>query len=314
MEIVSPFCSMPQWRVSKGRKEGRIPTAFAAAKHVVEGIECREVEIDIDVVGTIRILEATASSQDTLVEMALALDEDELPLAGNILQSGDPYGFVLWPAASAAATHLLTKCGSSDTKKPLEGLTILELGSGTGLVSIAASLGGASRILATDIESAPLTLLAYASKNLNQCETQIESSEPRTVFVQGFFVFLLLIFASTHVGLLDLKDFSTPLPPADIVVAADIMYEPSTGRAMARRVAEALRRGSRVVVGDSPGRAGRPAFLEELGNLGVKHAAFVDTIGRTCSGPRHELICGKGSTSVTDSPEALSVAIMDLQG
>jgi len=103
----------------------------------------------------------------------------------------------------------------------------------------------------------------------------------------------------------------TPLPPADIVLAADIMYEPKTGTAMAQRTVEALRRGSRVVVGDSPGRAGRPAFLKELQRLGVV-GEFLDTVGQTCSGPRHELICGKGSPSVSDMPKDVAVAIMDL--
>lgn len=89
------------------------------------------------------------------------------------------------------------------------------------------------------------------------------------------------------------------------------MYEPRTGTAMAQRTYEALARGSRVVVGDSPGRAGRPAFLEELKRLGIK-GEFVDTVGQTCTGPRHDLICGKDSSSVSDRPEELIVGILDL--
>jgi hypothetical protein len=104
----------------------------------------------------------------------------------------------------------------------------------------------------------------------------------------------------------------TPLPPADIVVAADIMYEPMTGRALAYRAVEALRRGSRVLVGDSPGRAGRPAFLAALQELGITDALFVNTVGQTCSGPRHDLICGKDSASVSETPKDWEVAIMDL--
>ena len=58
------------------------------------------------------------------------------------------------------------------------------------------------------------------------------------------------------------------------------MYEPATGRAVARRVVEALSRGSRVVIGCSPGRPGRPAFLEELREIvpGIQ-ADFVDAEG-----------------------------------
>lgn len=111
---------------------------------------------------------------------------------------------------------------------------------------------------------------------------------------------------------MDITDFDTPLPPADIVVAADIMYEPITGRAMAQRALEALKRGSRVLVGDSPGRAGRPAFLKALAELGITEATFVNTVGQTCSGPRNDLICGKDSMSVSAAPQDLEVAIMDL--
>ena len=109
----------------------------------------------------------------------------------------------------------------------------------------------------------------------------------------------------------DLCDYKIPLPPADWVVAADILYEPRTGRAMAHRAFEALSRGSRVLIGDSPGRAGRPAFLQELKRLGVD-AEFVDVVGQTCGGPRHELICGKDSESISVIPRKINVAIMDL--
>ena len=140
----------------------------ATSFHVVDSIECREVTIDIQVVGPVTILEATAKSQEDLVDMALALDEDELT-APNQLQAGDPYGAVLWPAASAISDYLLTQCGS------LEGITILEVGAGTGLVSLAASLGGAAKILATDYEPIPLRLLEYAQAKLNNGLTPIET-------------------------------------------------------------------------------------------------------------------------------------------
>ena len=67
-------------------------------------------------------------------------------------------------------------------------------------------------------------------------------------------------------------------------------------------------------MGDSPGRAGRPAFLKTLHELGIDESVdFEETIGKTCSGPRHDLICGKGSTSVSETPQELSVALLDLK-
>ena len=115
-------------------------------------------------------------------------------------------------------------------------------------------------------------------------------------------------------SLFDICNLSVPLPPADIVCAADILYEKSTGIALAKRCIEALERGSRVVIGCSPGRPGRPAFLEELQRLNpsMEHVNFVNVEGTTCTGERNSLICGKGSTSISDEPKMLIVALMDL--
>jgi predicted nicotinamide N-methyase len=143
---------------------------------IVDGIECRQVTIDVQLVGPVTILEATAKAQDDLVDMALALNEDELTAVKQLLQSGDPYGAVLWPAASAISNHLMTQC-STGGDPPLEGLSILELGTGTGLVSLAASLGGATKILATDYESVPLRLLQEAQAKLNKGLTTIETGK-----------------------------------------------------------------------------------------------------------------------------------------
>jgi predicted nicotinamide N-methyase len=256
--------------------------------HIVDGIRCREIPIDVPVVGIVTLLEATVEAQEELVDMALALD-DEIE-GERKLAAGDPYGAVLWPAALAVAKYLLTATFTSskdEEPKPLQECSILELGTGTGLVSIAAALGGAKSVLATDYEPLALTLTQYAATEFHGI--------------------------SLPTQLLDMCDHETPLPAADLVVAADVMYAPKTGIAMAHRAVEALRRNSRVIVGDSPDRPGRPAFLKTLRELGVSsEAKFVDTIARTCSGPRHELICGKGSLSVSETPKDLVVAIMDL--
>lgn len=258
--------------------------------HIVDGIECREVPIHIATLGTITILEATADAQEELVNLALLEEEDKdketKDSSSNSLNEGDPYGAVLWPAASAVADYLL----KNELLPHFE--STLEVGAGTGLVSMAVARCRNSRVtsvLATDYEAIPLELLKYADAKLNsKTKVQIET------------------------GLFDLCDESTALPQADLVVAADIMYEPKTGRAMARRAIEALQRGSRVLVGDSPGRAGRPAFLATLKESGVVNAEFVETVGRTCIGPRHDLICGKESLSVSEMPQELAVAILDL--
>jgi predicted nicotinamide N-methyase len=118
---------------------------------------------------------ATASSQDLLVDMALSVDESEpLDRIDQLkLYKGDPYGAVLWPAASALAQYLLTKV-SEQTK--LSELKILELGTGTGLVSLVAALAGAKHVLATDYEPVPLNILKHAIQ-VNALEHRLTDDE-----------------------------------------------------------------------------------------------------------------------------------------
>ncbi|KAG7355077.1 methyltransferase type 11 domain containing protein [Nitzschia inconspicua] len=255
--------------------------------HNVQGVICREVQNVLPIVGTLAVLEATADAQEQLVDEALALDGEQSTDGEKRIKEGDPYGAVLWPAAWATANFLLTKPNFINN---LSSMSVLELGTGTGLVSLAVAMAGARRVLATDYEPLALSLVDYAAKNLeNSIQIPIEKQ------------------------LLDLCDLGTPLPKGfDLVVAADIMYEPKTGMAMAHRVVEALQNNSQVVVGDSPGRAGRPVFLRTLQDLGVR-GEFEDAIGMTCSGPRHDLICGKDSKSVSDVPQELPVAILHLE-
>jgi len=274
--------------------------------HNVSGIMCREVPIDVDNLGIIRILEATADSQDELVEAACATEE-ELEGISNAnantdesklqLKSGDPYGAVLWPAASAVSNYLQTNLIS------LEKLTILELGTGTGLCAMAAALGGASRVIATDYEEIPLRLLEYAASEVNNQGDLIANVDDAGARLSHI-----------ETSLFDICDHDIPLPKCDIVIAADIMYEPKTGIAMAQRTVEALNAGSRVIIGCSPGRPGRPKFQEALEKLlPGRDTKFIEVAGKTCMGPRNDLICGKGSTSVSSTPKSLSVKLLDLR-
>jgi len=271
--------------ITVNNKPSGVPPCF----HTINGIECVEVSIDISSLGEVVVLEATATSQEVLVNWALGEENSDSSAVARKLHAGDPYGAVLWPAAYAVATKILT----SESYKSLQNYTVLELGAGTGLVSLALLKAGVKQVIATDYEEIPLQLIEYAAKNLNAISSIGQLSQLKY-------------------KLLDMRNHTVPLPAADLVVAADIMYEPKTGIAMANRAVEALRRGSRVIVGDSPGRPGRKAFLDELQRLGVKNAAFVDTIGYTCTGARHDLICGPQSTSVSKNRQELSVAVMEL--
>jgi predicted nicotinamide N-methyase len=263
-----------------------------ATLHIVNGITCREVQNELPLVGTVTVLEATADAQEELVDEVLLLDEEKLNdgeghAVKPRIQKGDPYGSVLWPAAWAVANFMLTK---PQIRDELPSLSVLELGTGTGLVSIALAMAGTRRVIATDYEPLALSLTEYAAKNLKNSAKAVQ----------------------LETEVFDLCDFKRSLPKdVNVVVAADIMYEPKTGSAVAQRVAEALQNGCQVILGDSPGRAGRPAFLQTLNELGI-HQDFQDAVGKTCSGPRHDLICGKGSTSVSEVPKELQVAIMHI--
>jgi len=97
------------------------------------------------------------------------------------------------------------------------------------------------------------------------------------------------------------------------MLAADIMYELKTGRALAHRVKEALSMDMRCIIACSPGRPGRRAFTDELQLLlPNKKTDFIEIVGNTCSGPRHDLICGKDSPSISENPKALTVALLDI--
>jgi hypothetical protein len=115
--------------------------------------------------------------------------------------------------------------------------------------------------------------------------------------------------------ILDLRNLTEPLPSADIVVAADVLYESATGIALAHRALEAYKRGSRFIVGDSPGRPGRIPFLNELKRIAPEiEAEFVTTLGLSCLGERHDLLCDKDSQSFSiNKPRPLMVSILDLR-
>jgi len=283
-----------------------VPTAWGP-------LECVPVTVrGLPVIGQVTIVEATAASQELLVDRALLEDDHD----NN--NSDDIYGAVLWPAASALAARLLRAMHDhpkdNDANHHPQLITrILEVGAGTGLVSLAAARGGAAHVLATDYQPLPLQLLRYAAEHLNHETRIVEENDPDDDNSAATTSRLLDRLDTAH---LDLNLYETqPLPSGDfdILVAADVLYAPATGVAVAHRAVEALRRGMRVWIADSPGRAGRPAFEAELARLlGLDVVKFETVAGSTVTGPRHELICGPGSPSVSAVPRELAVDILEL--
>lgn len=153
-------------------------------------------------------------------------DETRVYVAGSFT-----YGAKVWPSSLGIAAKLC------EEKNWFKGKVVLDVGCGVGLASVVCSILGAKTVIAADISPVALKLVNAAARehkidNIETMEFDVNSAEP--------------------------------LPEADVVLFGDVLYTPALGFAVARRVEEAERRGSWVVVGSMPGRHGRCAFLEEI--------------------------------------------------
>ncbi len=163
--------------------------------------------------------------------LAEARDIDAVVDAAISFERPAPYGAVTWNTALAVAEAVRPHCAG--------GVHVLDVGVGTGLVACVAALHGAA-VTGLDIDEVALELAAQSAR-ANAC----------TIDLQTF----------------DLTG-ETPLPKADVVVFADVLYEPELAVAVAHRVREAIERKARVFVGD-PGRDGREAFKRTLAAAGI---------------------------------------------
>jgi predicted nicotinamide N-methyase len=138
-----------------------------------------------------------------------------------------PFWAAAWPGGQALARHVL------DVPGVVAGRRVLDLGSGSGLVAVAAALAGAAEVTASEIDPFGITAIALNAR-LNR--------------VPGISV----------VG----DVLSGPAPAADVVLAGDVCYD----RAMTERVlpflAAARAGGCHVLLGD-PGRPYLPTDVLE---------------------------------------------------
>src|SRR3954462_7649066 len=133
-----------------------------------------------------------------------------------------PYWAELWPSGVALARAIATRS--------LKGATVLELGCGLGLPSVAAALAG-GRVLATDWSTSAIELLATnAERNGAALETAVITwTAPDAVLERA---------------------------PFDLVLASDVLYE----RRNLPVLAELLPRLGREVLLADPGRASLEEF------------------------------------------------------
>lgn len=163
-------------------------------------------------------------------------------------QQDNPYGAKPWPAALYTANYL------NKHKVYIQNKTIVELGCGTGLVSIVAAIKGAGKVIATDMSPLALSLVQEGwketmSMTLGQSHDSINSILETRIF--------------------DITS-SDPLPIQSdaIVVATTMLYDSSLAKALARRVAEGFQKGAWFIVGDDDtGSIARQQFEAELKTL-----------------------------------------------
>lgn len=137
-----------------------------------------------------------------------------------------PYWAELWPSGLALAEHV--------ARLDLAGKRVLELGCGLALPSFAAAFAGAD-VLATD----------WAPEALALVEVNAAAN--------GLEVATAVLHWST--------DRAPDVPPFDLVVAADVLYELRNSLPLLDRLAECVRPGGEALIAD-PGRRHAAVFFE----------------------------------------------------
>lgn len=150
------------------------------------------------------------SIQLYLLEEIWPQEQIEAPVLNAIMEA-PPYWTFCWASGQALAYWLLANPGT------VAGKTVVDVGSGSGVVAIAAAQAGAKRVIACDID-ADARLVARANAALNQVHVEVA------------------------------EDLQQCLAEADVLTAADILYDPDNMPLLEvfRQVAKVLLADSRV--------------------------------------------------------------------
>lgn len=183
---------------------------------------------------------APALCREVALHLATDLDELWAEQERRLGRHGlaPPFWGVAWPGGQALARHLLDAPGT------VAGLSVLDIGSGSGLVAIAAAKAGARLVQAADTDGFALEAVR-ANARLNRVE--------------------IATLGEDLVG--------TP-SSWDVVLAADLWYERFFAGRLSTWLCEIAADGTRVLLGDS-GRAFFPREgLTELQRYRVPSQSF----------------------------------------
>lgn len=139
-----------------------------------------------------------------------------------------PYWADLWPAARLLAMTALEENG--------HGKSLLELGCGLGLATVAAVRAGFA-VTSTDYYEDALHVARFNSSRVNGIEPAVR--------------------------MVDWRNLPSDLGRFDVVMAADVLYEPPYGTLVARAIAATLKPDGVAWIAD-PGRSGLDVFLEQV--------------------------------------------------
>lgn len=128
-----------------------------------------------------------------------------------------PYWATVWPAARLLAAHL------GAHPEVAAGKSVVDIGCGGGVASLAAAKAGASRVIANDIDPAALAM-AERNADLNRLEVGTEEGNPLE---------------------------KSPSPEWDLLLVADLFYEKSVAEPMLAWLRKALAQGTRVLIADA---------------------------------------------------------------
>lgn len=182
----------------------------------------------------IRLTEVpVALGGDTVLLVKPANADDLITEADYVFDERLPYWADLWPSSHALADAVLGMAGG--------GRTLLELGCGSGLVTVAALRAGFA-VTATDYYAD-----AVHMTRLNAW--RLAGREPAG-------------------RLVDWRAWPDDVGVFDVVVAADVLYEKPYATLVAQAIARALAPGGTAWVAD-PGRLAQPEFRAQLPAAGL---------------------------------------------